>query len=148
MAGFGFGSSKQKSSLQTKQFPGLFGNEGGDIYQRGRDIGTDLLRTIGQEQPSWSTYNADEERLLADIMSRTHGASALRGLDSATPASLAQMLAPQMIDLQARKFDEGLAKRNQTIQALLELAGYAMPQTIAGQKSSGSSFNINASVGK
>mgnify|MGYP001578079278 CR=1 FL=1 len=139
----GFGTSKQKSRLQTQTLPGLFG---GTSYEPGARIGSRVESILNQEQPSWSTYNADEERLLGDIASRTHGASALRGLDSATPGSLAQMLAPQMINLQSRKFDEGMAKREQTIKGLLELAGYAMPQVIGGQKSSGSSFNVNATL--
>ena len=150
----GFSGSTSKSKFVTKQLPGLFGAEGG-TFGAGRRIGGKAEEVLGGGEgafqqpleqavlrPEFGPTTAAETNLLESLSGLTQGTAALRGLGPATPAALAQTLAPALIGLRQQKVGElqagaglDVQRRGQTIQGLLELAGLAAPQTVGGNVS-------------
>lgn len=166
----GFSGSKSSSKFVTKQLPGLFGGEGGDVFGAGRRIGgrAEEVLTGPAEQgafqkpleqavlrPEFGPTSLAETNLLQSLSGLTQGTAALRGLGPATPAALAQTLAPALIGLQQQRVGQlqagaGLEqqrlgqRRGQTISGLLELAGLAAPQTVGGNVSKQRQFGIQS----
>ena len=90
-----------------------------------------------------------ETNLLESLSGLTQGTAALRGLGPATPAALAQTLAPALVGLRQQRVGElqtgaglDVQRRGQTIQGLLELAGLAAPQTVGGNVSKQRSLGL------
>lgn len=163
------GKSKSTSTFQVKEFPGVFGTPesariagqaeqllGATPYQTPEAPSLAGLLERELTQPSFAPTTESEQALLSQISEMTQGASALRGLGPATQASLAQTLAPALVQqrqqrvsnlqqalggqLQQRAQDiqSGLgigSQQAQTIALLMELAGMAMPQRIGGTTS-------------
>lgn len=156
-----FGTSKQKSDLTTKQFAGAYGNTGyGDSSRLARSleslIGAPTSGMRGLEEsimrPQFGPTTASEGALLESLSSMTNANAALRGLGPATPSALAQSLAPALVDMRQRDVENqsNLAGRQMEgrgldMNTILSLIGLVMPQVVAGQKSSGSSFNFGVS---
>ncbi len=143
-----FGTGGTKSELQVKELPGIFG-AGEDPSRLATAAETLLgpqagfLSQLQQElaQPTFGAQTAGEEALLSSIQAATQGATAARGLGPATQGALSQALAPTLVGLRQQRVGNlaqalGLeqAGRGQQIGGLLELAGLAAPQVIAGQK--------------
>ena len=158
----GFSSSKQSTGFQAQQLPGLFGQ--GRQFEPGREIGQQLQSVLGGispesafqqpfEQsvlsPEFGPQSLAENELLNSLAALTQGTSALRGLGPSTPGALAQSLAPALIGLRQQQVGNlqggaqlDLARNQQLIAGLLELAGLAIPQTVGGQVGSGRSFSF------
>ena len=148
---------KQKSSLQTQQFPGLFGTDVGsgigqqlqDIFGGGQSqIGSQLINEL--LNPTFGATTASEQSLLDSVIGQTGGRTAARGLGAPTEGGLAKALAPELIGMRQGRITNLLGAlgaergfRGQDIQGLLELAGLSMPQIVAGQRGSGFQFGIN-----
>lgn len=161
------------SELQTKQFPGVFGTP-----ESGRIAGQ-LEALLGQGQSpflqqfqqelggGFGPQTGSEQSLIDAIMSQTQGQTATRGLGPATQGALGTAIAPTLVGLKQQRLQSllggaqaGLGQRGQTLGGLLELAGLAMPQIIAGQRGettapgigrellSGVASGIPAAVGK
>lgn len=163
----GFGYQSESSSPTYAMFPGSYGYQPGQgPYAQSRGISNDIRNMIGQESPYQSTLqnallnpqfgpqNQAETSLINSLMDLTAGRSAASGLGAPTQLALETSIAPTITGMQNQYIQQllggqGLWQSGQTnnIQQLLELLGYAMPQTIAGNKGSGMGFNANLNLG-
>ena len=150
-------SQKSKSELGVTTLPGAYGTT--DTGESRRLAGqlekmltsspastyTDPL-TAALLNPSYAPASASEEALLGQTMAQAQGLSAVRGLGPATQGGLVQALSPTLSGLrqqnvgnlqeaQIADLTQQMSQRGVDIGALGELIGYAMPQTVAGTRS-------------
>ncbi len=99
--------------------------------------------------PSYAPTSAADQSILNSLMDVTAGRGAVRGLGTPTQTSLAQAVAPQLVQNRQMQIQDllggqGLALQGKTIDmgALSELIGYAMPQIAGGTQSQGSGKGI------
>jgi hypothetical protein len=149
-----FGS--QKSRLQTQEFPGLTGTQegqqvaqalqgifGGGPGRLGQQLGQELLA------PTFGPTTQSEQALIDSIISQTQGETATRGLGPATEGSLAQAIAPTLVEQRQQRvsnlqaaLDPQLRGREQDIAGLIGLGQLLMPQVVGGQKTTGFNFGV------
>ena len=124
------GGGGATGELQTRQFPGVFGSpESADIASQLRG----LISAPRETQP-FAPQSASEQAIIDSLIDLTQGQTATRGLGPATQGSLAQAIAPTLTGFRQQEAQLGQQRRAADIGALLELAGLAMPQIIAGQQ--------------
>ena len=151
------------TELQTKTFPGAFGaspestrlakqleallGQGFDSPFKGALEGA--LGNVGLSTP--------EELATADFITEgVHGQAAARGLGPATTGAQAQGLAPFLLENQQQKINAAqeaflndlgsqAALKGIDAEALTELIGFAMPQTIAGQRGKSKGTEVGSS---
>ena len=152
----GSSSSQQQGGLQVQQMPNALGNTG---YQTSSNLFSQAAGQQGQQNPFLpQLYNTLTNpdfsnqpgtvgaNLIQSIMDQTSGNTAVRGLGAPTQTALGAAIAPTMEQLYQGQVS-GLtggssaytADQSQNMTALLNLIGLAMPQTIAGEQTSGSS---------
>lgn len=139
--------SKEKTELETKQLPGIFGTAEGrrvggklEATALGESIfGQKLLQEL--QSPTFTPQTEAEKNVLQSALSATQGATAARGLGPATGGALAQTAAPVLQGLRQQRvsglqeaFAQDLTRQGIDIQALQQLAELVLPQVIAGQK--------------
>lgn len=129
------GGGKSSSELQVKEAAGIFGE--GEKRKASKRLGTTLeqLLTASPEQQSFAPQSASEQAIISSLIDLTQGQTAVRGLGPATQGSLTQAIAPTLVGFRESEAQRGLQKRQQDIAGLLELAGLASPQILAGQQS-------------
>jgi hypothetical protein len=153
----GAGGGHSKSSFSTITTPGAWGDTN---YSKSGDIGDMILGLTGNggtssplytklmdsiNNPQYLPQTATGNNLINDIMTQTGSKSAVNGLGAPTQAGLAASIAPTMAGLQ-KDYTSNLQTQQQTgLASLMQLLGYAMPQVVAGNNSSG--FNFNAGIG-
>ncbi len=153
------GSSKQKSSPVFQTFPSAWGET--DNYGRSSQFGNQAAGMIGTGtaydaalesailNPSYAPTSAADQSILNSLMDITAGRGAVRGLGAPTQTSLAQAVAPQLVQNRQMQIQnlmggqgQALQSKGIDLQALMELIGYAMPQVVGGTQSSGSGFKL------
>lgn len=99
--------------------------------------------------PSYAPTSAADQSILNSLMDVTAGRGAVRGLGAPTSTSLAQAVAPQLVQNRQSQIQNLLSGQGQAFQgkaldmnALSELIGYAMPQIAGGTQSQGSGKGI------
>ena len=158
------GGSKSTTNFEVKEFPGLFDDPsnptGQQIGQNLLNIGNDIVDLspidipgeipgfavedspffdpFQQEllNPTFGTSQA-EERLLQELISRTGGQAALRGLGSPTPGAIAQTIAPQLANFRQQRLTNLGGALGGDINARLGIRGLDINQrgqTIAGNQ--------------
>jgi hypothetical protein len=129
MGSFGKQKGEARGGLETRIFPGAFGQPEAQRLARSLE---DLL---GAPTPTagFRPQSAAQQQLIRDLTEQVSGQAAVRGLGRPTGASVAQAIAPTLVGFQQAQQQADLARRAQTIQGLLELTGLALPQIVGGQ---------------
>jgi hypothetical protein len=148
------GGGRQSSEMRTITTPGAWGNLD---YSKSSDIGNQILGLIGQggtasplftklmdaiENPQYLPQTATGKNLIDDLMTQTGAKSAVSGLGAPTQAGLMQAIAPTLTGLQQQNIGNLQTQQQTGLASLLQLLGYSMPQTIAGNESSGWNFKV------
>lgn len=147
----GHSQSSSTSTPVFKQFAGAFGN---NDYTKSGQLGTQAQGMIGQgssydkplqealTNPSFMPTTQADTNLLNSLMDLTAGRGAVRGLGAPTQSSLAQAIAPELINLQQGQVQgleaargQDIQSQGQQLQALLNLIGLSMPQVVGGSTS-------------
>lgn len=151
-------STKTQTDLETKTLPSAYGTTGFGESARLSGQLEKLLATNPNSaysnpltsallNPSYVPASGSEQAVLEGGITQAQGVSAVRGLGPATQSGLVQALAPTLSGLrqqnignlqgaQEADLTQQLAQRGIDMTALNELIGYAMPQTVAGTKTS------------
>jgi hypothetical protein len=129
-----FGSSSARSSLQTQEFPGIFGGADRGAPRR---IGLNIQDILGQDV-GFGGRTGTENELISQLIDLAGANTAVRGLGAPTAESIASSIAPTLLNLRQQRVGE----RGQRVQGLLELAGLASPQIVAGQQSTARDFGF------
>jgi hypothetical protein len=170
----GFSGSKQKTGLEVREFPGLFGTNElsqevanllgvdrpeGQAGTIGEVLGLGTAGIIGQgltqrEQAPFGPSTQAEQDLLNSLMDITGGRTATRGLGAPTQTALAQTIAPTLVGFRQKEQDrlvqeQQIQQQQQAmqLQSLLELAGLSMPQLIGGTEGSARQFAMSIMAG-
>lgn len=154
----GYSGEKQSSSPVFQAFPSAWGDMG---YEKSSQFGNQLSGMVGtgttydkalQEailNPSYAPTSAADTSILNSLMDVTAGRGSVRGLGAPTQASLAQAVAPQLVQNRQNQIQNLLGGQGQAIQgkaidmgALSELIGFAMPQIAGGTQSQGTGKGV------
>lgn len=135
------------SSAASYSRSGAFGNQLAGMVGAGTSYDQALLNAV--LNPSYAPTSAADQSILNSLMDVTAGRGAVRGLGAPTSTSLAQAVAPQLVQNRQSQIQNLLSGQGQALQgkaidigALSELIGYAMPQIAGGTTSSGSGKGI------
>ena len=155
----GGGHSEQTSTPVFQQFAGAFGNNDyskstqlAGMAEKGLNANTPFTSAFDKPleeallNPSFMPTSQADQNMLNSLMDLTAGRGAVRGLGAPTQSSLAQTIAPELLQMQqgqvqgltnARAQDIGLRgqdiqQQQGSMQALLNLIGLAMPQVVVG----------------
>lgn len=151
----GGGSQKSQTTPQTQ--PGAYGAyDYGESKRLGGMMEEMMKKPLYWEEllkgemtnPQYGASTQSEQNLLNSLTSQTHGAATLRGLGSATPATLANVLAPTLIDFRQKRIDNLMKALGGEAQmkgvnyaSLLDLIRQATPRLASETKSSG--YNVS-----
>lgn len=135
--------------IDTTSFPGSFG-AGPDSARLSKLMeslitGTQPYATSLNNElmnPTYGATNPNESALLDSLTSLTQGTSALRGLGPSTPGGLAQVLAPELVNLRQQRVNnlmQAMGSQATNLSGLNELIGLSMPQNVAMQRPQGPS---------
>jgi hypothetical protein len=130
----GIGSGSAKSDLDVRQLPGIFGAQDPGASRR---LGLNIEDLLGQDV-GFGGRSGAENQLISELIDITGANTAVRGLGAPTAESIASSIAPTLLNLRQQRVGE----RGQRSQLLLELAGLAAPQVVAGQRQRERSFNF------
>jgi len=128
------GSSSAKSNLDVRQLPGIFG--AGDP-NKPREIGLNIQDLLGQDVGFGGRTDA-ENQLISELIDLTGANTAIRGLGAPSAESIASSIAPALLNFRQQR----VQNRGGQVQSLLELAGLASPQVVAGQTSRERGFDF------
>jgi hypothetical protein len=153
----GGGRSHEESKTIFKDLPGATGDTGygtsGDVFNQARGMTTAGMQSPFSKSleetllnPQFGARTSSEQALLNSLMDTTAARGAVSGLGAPTQSALASAIAPTMVGMRNQDISSMLQGRGQDtqayqsqLQALLELTGLAMPQTVSGSSTTGSS---------
>ena len=157
----GGSTQHQSSSPVFQEFPNAWGETGSAAAGRSGGFGNQAAGMIGSGtpydkalqdailNPSYSPTSASDQAVLNSLMDVTAGRGSVRGLGAPTQSSLAQAVAPQLVQNRQNQIQDLLGGQAQALQgkgidlqALLQLIGYGMPQIAGGTQSSGGGFGF------